>query len=202
MNMLTAVTADVMDKLSPDAGVVMFNVDISGVADAEAMAALIETNRSKPENWGGVTDGDIKYSEGRKTWSPTFNGKRMPFIGDKYPDTAEPKLGFNMLEYTPEHFVVASGAADKTGSGAHITVTPRVAYKKEDYKTNVLWCTMVGEKGIFVYELKNALCIKGIDGSSGDKKVGQLAVEFVGHQSDPTKLDKLPLDYHFFAAKA
>ena len=29
MAMLTAVTADVMNKLSPDAGVVLFNADIS-----------------------------------------------------------------------------------------------------------------------------------------------------------------------------
>ena len=55
MDMLTAVTADVMNKLSPDAGIVLFNVDISGVANAAAMAALIEENRGKAGNWGGVS---------------------------------------------------------------------------------------------------------------------------------------------------
>ena len=202
MDMLTAVTADVMNKLSPDAGIVLFNVDISGVANAAAMAALIEENRGKAGNWGGVSDGDIKVTEGRKNWSPSFNGKRMSFKGDKFLDTSEPKISFTMLEYTPENFIVASGAADKSGSGGHITVTPRASYKDTDYLENVLWCTMLGHGGIHVVELKNALCTKGIDGSAGDKKVAQLAVEFVGHQDDATKLDKLPIEYHFFAAEA
>ena len=202
MAMLTAVTADVMNKLSPDAGVVLFDVDISAVTDASAMAALIETSRTDAAKWGGVTDGDIKVTEGRSTWTPTFNGKRMPFIGDKFLDTAEPKISFTMLEYTPEHFVVASGAAEKGGSGSHLTVTPRASYKKEDYIKNVLWCTMIGYDGIHVVELQNALCTKGIDGSAGDKKVAQLAVEFTGHQDDPAQLNNLPIKYHFFAAKA
>lgn len=202
MEMLTAVTADVINNLSPDAGLLLFNVDIGSVADAEAMAALIDQNRGKAGNWGGVTDGDIKVTEGRSSWSPAFNGKRMPFKGDKFLDTAEPKISFTMLEFSPENFVVASGAADKAGSGTHITVTPRASYKDTDYLTNVLWCTMKGHDGIYVVELQNALCTKGIDSTAGDKKVAQLAVEFTGHKNDPTELDTLPIKYHFFAKKA
>ena len=202
MEMLTAVTADVINNLSPDAGILLFNVPIDSVADAEAMAALIEQNRSKAGTWGGVTDGDIKVNEGRSSWSPTFNGKRMPFKGDKFLDTAEPKISFTMLEFSPENFVVASGAADKSGSGTHITVTPRASYKDTDYLANVLWCTMKGHDGIYVVELQNALCTKGIDSTAGDKKVAQLAVEFTGHKNDPTELDTLPIKYHFFAKKA
>ena len=202
MEMLTAVTAYVINNLSPDAGILLFNVPIDSVADAEAMAALIEQNRSKAGTWGGVTDGDIKVNEGRSSWSPTFNGKRMPFKGDKFLDTAEPKISFTMLEFSPENFVVASGAADKAGSGTHITVTPRASYKDTDYLTNVLWCTMKGHDGIYVVELQNALCTKGIDSTAGDKKVAQLAVEFTGHKNDPTELDTLPIKYHFFAKKA
>ena len=202
MEMLTAVTADVINNLSPDAGIVLFNVPLDDVADAEAMAALIETNRGKAGTWGGVSDGDIKVKEGRTSWSPTFNGKRMPFKGDKFPDNAEPKVSFTMLEMTPENFVVASGAADKDGNGTHITVTPRASYKDSDYLTNMLWCTMKGHDGIYVVELLNALCTKGIDSTAGDRKVAQLAVEFTGHKDDPTKLDTLPIRYHFFAAKA
>ena len=199
MEMLTAVTADVINKLSPDAGVLLYNVDLSAVTDAASMVALIEQHRGK-EGWLGVTDGDIKVTEGRSSWTPTFNGKRMPFKGDKFLDTAEPKISCTMLEFTPENFIVASGAADKTGTGAKVTVTPRASYKNSDYKTNVVWATMVGHEGIYVAELLNALCTKGVDLSAGDKAVSKLAVEFTGHQGDPTKLDKLPINYYFFAA--
>lgn len=202
MQMLTAVTADVINKLSPDAGVLLCDVDLSGVTDAAAMAALIETNRGKAGTWLGVTDGDIKVNEGRSSWTPTFNGKRMPFKGDKFLDTAEPTISFTMLEFSPENFVVASGAAAKAGSAPHVTVTPRASYEDADYKTNVVWATMIGHEGILAVELKNALCTKGIDGSAGDKKVAQLAVEFTGHQNSPNELDNLPIKYHFFTAKA
>ncbi len=202
MEMLTAVTADVINKLSPDAGVLLCDVDLSAVEDAEGMAALIAENRGKAGCWLGVTDGDIKVTEGRSSWSPTFNGKRMPFVGEKFLDTAEPKITCTMLEFSPENFIVASGAADQTGEGSKIVVTPRASYTAADYKTNVVWATMVGHEGICVVELLNALCTKGIDGSAGDKKVAQLAVEFTGHQSDPTKLDKLPVNYYFFGKKA
>ena len=200
MDMLTAVTADVINKLSPDAGVVMCDVDLSGVADAAAMAALIEENRGKAANWIGVTDGGIKVNEGRTFWSPTFDGKRMPYIGDKFLETAEPKISFTLLEMTPENVVRASAAADQSGSAPHITVKPRASIQKEDYKTNVVFATMIGHEGIYVVELKNALCTKGLDLSTADKAVGKIAVEFTGHKDDPKQVDTLPIEYHFFAA--
>lgn len=200
MEMLTAVTADVMNKLSPDAGVVMYDVDLNDVADAAAAAALVEQYRGNPAHWIGVTDGGITVNEGRSSWTPTFDGKRMPFKGDKYLDTAEPTIGFTLLEYIPENVMLASGAADKVGSGAHVRVVPRASYKSEDYKSNVVFFTMIGAEGIYAAELKNALCTKGLDMSTADKDVGRLSVEFIGHKDDPATLDTLPIEYHFFAS--
>lgn len=202
MEMLTAVTADVMNKLSPDAGVVLYDVDLSSLTDAAAVAALIEEHRGDVAHWIGVTDGGIKVNEGRSAWSPTFDGKRMSFKGDKFLDTAEPKISFTLLEYVPENVVLASGAADKSGEGTHIKVTPRASYKDTDYKSNVVFFTMIGTEGIYAAELKNALCTKGLDMSTADKAVGKLAVEFTGHKDDPATLDTLPIEYHFFSAAA
>ena len=203
MEMLTAVTADVMNKLSPDAGLGMYDRDLSNVSDAAPMAALIDPHRGDPAHWIGVTDGGIKVNEGRSAWSPNWDGKRMPFIGDKHLDTAEPKISFTLLEFIAENVMLASGAADKTGDATnHVKVTPRASYKREDYKTNVVFVTMVGPEGLYAAELHNALCTKGLDVSTADKAVAKLAVEFTGHKSDPTKLDTLPIDYHFFPAAA
>lgn len=200
MDMLTAVTADVMNNLSPDAGIVMYDIVLEDVTDAKTMVQLIEEMRGDAAHWIGVTDGGIKVNEGRTAWSPNWDGKRMDFVGDKFLDKAEPKISFTMLEFIPENVVLASGAADKDGTDTHVTVTPRASYKAEDYKRNVVFVTMVGAEGIYAAELQNALCTKGLDASTADKAVAKLAVEFTGHKSDPTELDTLPIKYHFFPA--
>lgn len=200
MDMLTAVTADTINNLSPDAGVVMRDVDLATVNNAAAMVALIETTRKDPAKWIGVTDGGVKVNEGRSFWSPQFDGKRMPYKGDKFLDTAEPKITFTLLEMTADNVKAASSAADKTGTTGKVTVQPRASIQEGDYYSNLVFVTMIGHEGLYVVEMDNALCTKGLDFSSGDKKVGQLAVEFTGHKNDPTELDTLPIRYHFLPA--
>lgn len=202
MDLITAVTADVINKLSPDAGLVMVDVDLSSVEDAESMVALIEENRGDPEHWIGVTDGGITVNEGRSFWSPTFDGKRMPFIGDKFLDTAEPTVSFTLLEMTPENIKSASAAADIVGSAPKVVVQPRASVRKNDYHTNLVFVTMIGTDGLYVVEQDNALCTKGLDQSTGDKSVAQTSVEFAAHKSDPTKLDTLPQRYYFLSSSA
>lgn len=198
MEMLTAVTADVMNRLSPDAGVVMVDVDLDGITDASSMVALIDQMRTDPQHWIGVTDGGIKVNEGRTWWSPTFDGKRMPYVGDKFLDTAEPKISFTLLEMTPENVVLASAAADVDTSVATKTViTPRATVKKGDYHENLVFVTMVGTDGLYVAVQENALCTKGLDLSTADKNVAKLAVEFTAHKNDPNSRDTLPQRYFF-----
>lgn len=203
MNMLTAVSADVMNRLSPDAGIVMCDIDdINAVETAEAMAELIEQMRGQPEHWIGVTDGGIKVTEGRTWWSPGFDGKRMPWKGDKFPDTAEPKMTFTLLEMTPDNMKRASAAADIVKSSETKTaVLPRATIKPGDYHKNIVFVTMVGTDGLYVAVQKNALCTKGVDISTADKAVAKLAVEFMAHQENPNDYDELP-QYYFFLKKS
>ena len=198
MEMLTAVTADVMNRLSPDAGVVMVDVDLDGITDASSMVALIDQMRADPQHWIGVTDGGIKVNEGRTWWSPTYDGKRMPYVGDKFLDTAEPKISFTLLEMTPENVKLASAAADvNTDVATKTVITPRATVKKGDYHTNLVFVTMVGTDGLYVAVQENALCTKGLDLSTADKNVAKLAVEFTAHKNDPTSQDTLPQRYFF-----
>ena len=53
---------------------------------------------------------------------------------------------------------------------------------------------MKGSDGIYVVELENALCTKGYSFASGDKKVGQSDVEFVGRVANPA-VKTLPIRY-------
>lgn len=204
MSMLTAVSADVMNRLSPDAGIVLCDIDdIETVADAEAMVEIIEQMRGDPEHWIGVTDGGIKVTEGRTWWSPAFDGKRMPWKGDKFLDTAEPKMSFTLLEMTPENVSRASAAADiKKDSETKTTVTPRATIKAGDYRKNLVFVTMVGPDGLYIAVQDNALCTKGVDASTADKNVAKLAVEFVAHQENPNDYDLLPQRYYFLKKSA
>jgi hypothetical protein len=199
--MITAVTADVINNLTPDAGVVLFNVDISAIKTAAEMVALIETSSKTAENWLGVTDGGIKVDEGRKYWNPTYDSKRLPSIQEDYPDSAEPKISFTFLEQTAENIKAASGAADITTTGQKTTVHPRLELKKGDYLTNVVFVTMKGSEGLYVVELENALCTKGYNFASGDKKVGKSDVEFMGRVANPA-VKTLPIHYHFLTNAA
>lgn len=192
--MITAVTADVINNLTPDAGVVLFNVDISAIETAAEMVALIETSSKTAENWLGVTDGGIKVDEGRKYWNPTYDSKRLSSIQEDYPDSAEPKISFTFLEQTPENIKAGSGAADITTTAQKTTIQPRLELKRTDYFTNIVFATMKGSDGIYVVELENALCTKGYSFASGDKKVGQSDVEFVGRVANPA-VKTLPIRY-------
>lgn len=202
MKMLTSVSAETINNLSPDAGVVMLDVSIDDVDTVEELMTLIDTTRSDPEKWVGVTKGGVKVNEGRKTWSPSYDYDRIPVVGDKFPDKYEPKISFTLVEMTPQNVVAASGAADKSTVGSKTLVQPRAHYKKEDYREKLLFVTMKGSEGLFVVEADNVLCTKGLDHSSDDKNIGQLAVEFMPHKADFSDLATLPMRYYFIPATA
>lgn len=202
MQMLTSVSAETINNLSPDAGVVMFGVSLDDVNDVAGLMALIETTRDDPTKWVGVTDGGVKVNEGRKSWSPNFDYKRLPVKNDKHLDTAEPKVSFTLLENTPNNVQRASAAADITTSGGKTMVQPRAYFKPGDYIDKLLYVIMVGTDEIYAVEADNVLCTKGLDFSSGDKKVGQYAVEFMAHKADYTDAETLPMRYYFIPATA
>ena len=63
MKMLTSVSAETINTLSPDAGVVMLDVSIDDVDTVEELMTLIDAPRSDPEKWVGVTKGGVKVND-------------------------------------------------------------------------------------------------------------------------------------------
>lgn len=202
MKMLTSVSAETINNLSPDAGVVMLDVSIDDVDTVEELMTLIDTTRGEPAKWVGVTKGGVNVNEGRKTWSPSYDYDRIPVIGGNYPDKYEPKISFTLVEMTPQNVMAASGAADLTTVGGKTKIQPRAHYQRKDYRNKFLFVTMKGPEGLFVVEADNVLCTKGLDHSSDDKNIGQLAVEFMPHKADFTDLSTLPMRYYFVPATA
>lgn len=202
LSMVSAITAETFNRMNFNAGMLLVDFDYASATDAASLMELIMSEEVQQSSWLGATRGGISVDEGRSYWSPDVDGKRMPFVGEKQFDTAEPKISGTLLEYRPKNVQIVSGAADLSTTGQVTTVQPRATIKKGDYHTNVVFVGNVGPEGLYVAELKGALCTSGINSQSTDKDVGTLPFEFTGHSASPVFTDQLPITYKFFGVSA
>lgn len=199
MKMISAVTAETINNLSPDAGILLKNFNYDSATDAESLLALIDAEDAIKNNWLGATKGGINIQENRSFWTPEFDGKRMPFKGDKYFESAEPKITGTLVEISPENVKMASGAASVETTGGVTVVQPHASIQIGDYLDNVVWVTNHGSKGLYLVELQNALCVSGINSQSTDKDILTIPFEFTGHAASVVGSDDLPITYKFYA---
>ena len=196
-SMVSAITVDTFNNAVYNAGVLLHDIDITSATDAASLLTLItkEENKSK---WFGATQGGVNIQENRTYWTPEIDGLRLPFKGQNQVDSAQPKMTGTLVEFTPENVKAVSAAADQSGSGTLIKVVPRASIKTGDYFSNVVFVGNIGPDGLFVCELKNALCTSGINSQTADKAVGTLPFEFSGHSNSPVFTDELPITYMFY----
>lgn len=202
VKLISAVTAETINNLSPDAGMLLKNFDYSSATDAASLMALIIAEDTQKNSWLGATKGGVNIQENRSFWTPEFDGKRMPYKGDKNFESAEPKITGTMVEIRPENVKMASGAADLTTNGNIVTVQPHASIQAGDYLDNVVWVANRGTDGLYLVELKNALCVSGINSQSTDKDILTLPFEFTGHADSVVYSDDLPIKYLFFMTDA
>ena len=202
LNMVSPVTAETFAKLNFNAGMLLANFDYSAATDAASLMELIVSEEVQRNSWLGATRGGINVRENRGNWEPGMDGKRMSFVGAKQFDNADPRISGTLLEYSPRNVQLVSGAADVTTSGQVDTVQPRATIKVSDYLTNVVFVGNIGPEGLYLVELKNAMCVTGMNSQSTDKDVGTLPFEFAGHSASPVFTDELPIVYKFFGVSA
>lgn len=200
--MLTSVTADTINNLCPDAGIVVKNLDLTGVTDAASLLEKVNAKKGTSD-WVGVTDGGVKAAENLKTWTPTHDYKRMNYKGCQFFDTADPTLSFTLVEFKPDNVRIATASADVSGDTL-IKVQPLAHIRVDDYIPKLSVIMMNGPEGLYIVEGDNALCTKGVDVQTGDKAVAKLAVEFHMHKEalEDTADDALPMRYYFAPAAA
>lgn len=198
--MVSQITAATFSKLQFNAGAVLKNFSLVGIENAGALADAATGEAAMQNSWLGASDGDVKISENRRFWSPSMNGKRMPFVGEKQVDSADPTMSVTLLEYTPNNVATASAAADMVTAkdGGKTTIQPRITLQPGDYLTNVVFIGNLGADGYAVAELDNALCTSGLDWTAADKNTGKLRVEFHAHSNSPVFSDNLPCRYYLF----
>lgn len=201
MDMVTPIRAETFENLVFDAGMLFKNLDYSTATDAASLMALIKTEKEKASGSAllGATKGGINPQTNFEFWSPELDGKRMPFKGEKRLSSADCVVSGTLVEMTPDNVKDVLGLADKTGSGAKITVQPRFSIKEGDYIEHLVWVGNLGSDGLYLIDLKNALCTTGLSTQTTDKDVGTLPFEFHGHADDVSSTD-LPISYLFFKA--
>lgn len=201
MDMVTPVRAETFENLVFDAGMLFKNLDYSSATDASTLMTLIKTEKEKASGSAllGATKGGINPQTNFEFWSPELDGKRMPFKGEKRLSSADCVVSGTLVEMTPDNVKDVLGLADKTGSGTKITVQPRFSIKEGDYIEHLVWVGNLGSDGLYLIDLKNALCTTGLSTQTTDKDVGTLPFEFHGHADDVSSTD-LPITYLFFKA--
>lgn len=193
--MVQPVTLQTAQRYALNAGMMVVDVDIGKVTDAETFLAAVKADQEK---WLGATSGSTTISEGRKNWSPEHNGLRSPWKGGQYLDSAQPSIKAKLVEMKPTNLQLSSGAADISGEDTNaVTIKPRATYGLDDYRT-IIWFTNYGNEGIVAVILKNAICTTGLNWTVDDKKVATCDVEFKGHADDPLATDYLPIEYMIF----
>lgn len=201
--MLSPITADTFKALVFDAGMLLVNFDFSSATDAQTLVALVTDADVQAESWLGATKGGVNVQENREWWSPEMDGLRMPYKGMQRPSTAAPKMTGTLVEFRPGNIKITSGAAEITGEDSNvITVQPKTSIKAGDYLDNVVFVGDNGDDGLYLVELKNAICTSGINTQTADKDIGTIPFEFSGHSDSPVFTEDLPIKYMFFKASA
>lgn len=195
IDMVTPVTADTFERLNFSAGMAAHDIDISSATDAASLVALLDAAKTK---WFGATKGNPRISLNRTYWSAGFNQKRLPVKGDTHFESARPTLGITLVEFSPENQMAASGAAEKETSGNVTTVQPLADIKEESYFSNVLFIGNNGSDGLYVAELKNALCVSSGTATFTDTDVASMDVEFLAHADSAADIKNLPIKFYFF----
>jgi len=196
--LITPVTAETINHLNPDAGILLNTFDFSTATNAYTLMELVKAAIGTDKCFG-ATKGGINVPEGRENWSPTFDSKRMRYKGETFFAGAAPKVSGSLVEFTPENVKAVSGAADITGDGTiKVKVQPRASIHLDDYFENVVFITNNGPNGLYLVELKNALCTVGMNSQSADKDVSTMPFEFMAHSNSPEFTDELPISYYFF----
>lgn len=200
MENMTPIREETFRNLVFDAGILLKNFDYSSATDAESLAALVKTAKDSGAGLLGATKGGVNPQTNFEFWSPELDGKRMAFKGEKRLSNADCMISGTLVEMTPGNVRDVLALADQSGEGSVVTVQPRFSIKDGDYLDSVVWIGNLGSDGLYLVELKNALCTKGLSTQTTDKDVGTLPFEFHGH-ADSVSSTELPIKYVFFKAK-
>lgn len=196
--MMTGLRPETFDNLQLNAGVFLFNFDVSAFAGAAALEDGVLAALEAGTDILGATVGDGTFSATPTIRQMEANGMRYPIIGSTVNDLWTIKMTGTAKEVTPDNFQKMLISCDKDTSKEHVTVlTVRTDIEKTDYIPKLCW---VGDtsKGFVLIELDNVLNIAGATFTFTDRNEGTLPFEFQAHVAHLSEMANAPFRIYFF----
>ena len=190
----TALRNETFQNLQLNAGIMLKNFEYANIADSDALKAAIKSAVQAGTNILGATRGGGTFTVTREIREPEIDGRRYPFKGGKFVDSADAYLSTTLLEVTGDNIKTLLGSADITTEGKKSTIKMRTALTDADYLTNVVWVGDRSDGHLIAIVLYNALNTADFSLTYTDKGEGTLAAEFHAHQSEVLDYDTAPFE--------
>lgn len=199
----TPLRSETFENLQLNAGIFLKNFTLTGTGaptDASTLKAAIAAAITAGTNILGATRGGGTFVVTREIREPDVDGRRYPFMGGKFVDSADARLSTTLIEVTPENIKDALGSATLTKpTGSKITtITMNTAISDGDYLDNVVWVGDLADGRFVCIVLYNALNTADFTLTFADKNEGTLAVEFHAHQAEVDDYDEAPFEILYF----
>ena len=198
MSMTTPLRSETFENLQLNAGILLKNLQYDSTADASALKSAIASAITAGTTLLGATRGGGTFVVTREIREPDIDGRRYPFKGGKFVDSADAKLTTTLVEVTPDNVVLSLGNAGKTTSGKKTTIKMHTEIQSSDYISNVCWVGDLADGQMVLICLKNALNTADFNFTFTDKGEGTLAVELHAHQANVNDYDEAPFEIVFF----
>ena len=193
----TPLRADTYKSLQLNAGVLIYNTDISQYSDAESLKTALAAIIADGSKLLGATRGGGTCVITRDTRKVEVDGARANFVGGTIVDGGDAYISVTLLEQTPEHIKYVIGNADIDDDAPnHVKVKIRLAIDDSDYIQNVIWIGDTSE-GFMAIELYNGLNTADVTFTWADKNEGTVNAEFHAHQSGIDVAEYLPIVLHY-----
>ena len=181
MSMTTPLRSETFENLQLNAGILLKNLQYDSTADASALKSAIASAITAGTTLLGATRGGGTFVVTREIREPDIDGRRYPFKGGKFVDSADAKLTTTLVEVTPDNVVLSLGNAGKTTSGKKTTIKMHTEIQSSDYISNVCWVGDLADGQMVLICLKNALNTADFNFTFTDKGEGTLAVDNRGY---------------------
>lgn len=196
----TPLRKETYKSLQLNAGVMMYDFDISQYSSADDLKTALATAIAAGEKTLGATRGGGSCVITREIRRVEADGVRSAFVGSEIVDSGDAYLSTTLIEVTPEHIKRVLGNADIDDTDEnHIVMTIRMAFEDEDYLPNLIWVGDTSE-GFMAIELLNVLNTADFNFTFADKNEGTVTCEYHAHQDDVNDNDTLPVKLHWLYA--
>ena len=198
-NITTPLRKETFKSLQLNAGLTLYNFDISSYADASELKTALAAAIVSGQNLLGATRGGGTFNITRDIRQVEADGQRYRYVGSEIVDAVDAFLSETLIEVTPDHLKAVLGNVDVTTSGLKTVLTMRTAFEDDDYLTNVVWVGDTSE-GFVCIDMKNALNTADFTFTFADKNEGTVNVEYHAHQDEVDDYDEAPFQIVFLDA--